>query len=183
MVGGVHSKFNQIPSYQDGWATNWRIILLKKFFHRGTLCQAPQHGDLAWRGRASREFGFEDQWGLIAGASQDSGKQPSLLENAHKSHVHQYQKKKKMTSQSPGKAYLKILEGLLGMQWRTAVAHSGNKGTGSRGMESIYWHEISWRPKFWQQNLAPFNRLQALVLGHLSSNSQQGGNTATPISR
>ena len=47
-------------------------------------------------------------------------------------------KKKKMTSQSPGKAYLKILEGLLGMQWRTAVAHSGNKGTGSRGMESIY---------------------------------------------
>ena len=43
-----------------------------------------------------------------------------------------------MTSQSPGKAYLKILEGLLGTQWRAAVAHSWNKGTGGRGMEGIY---------------------------------------------
>ena len=90
---------------------------------------------------------------------------------------------KAVTLLSPGKAYLHILEGILGMQWREAVAHSGNKGTGGRGMEGIYWHEISWRPKFWQQNLAPLNRLQVLVLGHFNSNNQQGGNTATPISR
>ena len=33
MVGGAQSRSNQIPYQLDGWPTDWRTIILKKFSH------------------------------------------------------------------------------------------------------------------------------------------------------
>lgn len=174
----VHSKFNQIPYYQDGWATNWRIILLKVLPQENITPGSP-----VWRfgmeRESLREFGFEDQWGLIAGASQDS-EQPSLLENAHKSHVHQYQKN---IPQSPGKAYWR--------SWRVFWACSGGQLwliLGIRALVAEAWRAFIDMRSPEGQNFGsktwPHSTDCRLWCWDTSvGNSQQGGNTATPESR
>ena len=58
-------------------------------------------------------------------------------------------------------AYQRVVEGKLRRQ-RVAMAHCGDKVTGSRGTRKYYWHELFWRPPFWNQD-------PALPIGSVSS--------------
>ena len=115
----------------------------------------PQCGGLTLGRGAPRAFGFEGQWGLVAGVPRDWGKQRLHSYRAHtKSHTHQEQGQKPQFHRSLGQTYLLVLEGLLGREgclWLTL----GTRTLVVDVSGSIYLCELSWRLTYCHQGLAP----------------------------
>ena len=97
--------------------------------------QASQPGGLAMGGGIPRESDFEGWWDLIAGLREDWGKRESTLGGHTQSSV-----LIKTQGEGLNQTYLLVLEGLL-QRWGVAVAHHGDKDTGSwnSGNYSLAW--------------------------------------------
>ena len=100
-------------------------------------------GVLASGGGSLRAFGFEGQWGLIAWAPRNWGKQRLHSWRVHKmSHVHRDPGQKQWLHMNLGRTYLLVLKGLLWRQGPAVLSLSGviKTGGGNIGECSSTWN-------------------------------------------
>ena len=110
MVGGPHSRYNQVPYHAGGRPINWRIIILQKFSYRSESSgvweeEDPEHLALKARGAWLQE------------PHSAGGKQTPLLEGAQKILHSPGPRAKALGGQIPPRAnYL-----LFGFQFQTGI--------------------------------------------------------------
>ena len=138
--------------------------MLQRFFHRSESSEPhiriPSPGVQHREDKPPRTFGFEDQWGLIAGASLDWGRDFTQRASQHPSAPDP--RKKGTICQEPdqgGQTYLLVLESL-------PVSQGGGRGL-PQGL-------TQWRQAYW----GAFKHMNGAVRGcHLGLSAPRPGPT------
>ena len=162
MVGGMYSRYNQIPYLPGGIGEvlpqEWEFWASRQAPQSGGLILgegAPEHLALKASGAWSQEL-------HRAGGSRNStlgGRTQGIM-------CTRTQGKKQRLHRSLGLTYLLVLEDLLG-RWGQLWLTAGTRALVAEVLGSAHWCELSWRPPFWHQDLAPPNSPKAPVLGCL----------------
>ena len=166
-VGGTDLWYNQIPHPPGGHPTNWRVIILQRFSHRSESSEPhiriPSPGVQHREDKPPRTFGFEDQWGLIAGASLDWGR--DFIQRASQHPSAPDPRKKEQSARSLTREARPICWSWRVSQWarEEAVAYPRDLHNGGRHFGE---HSNTWMVLFvaailayQHQDLAPPNRL------------------------
>ena len=134
-VGGAQSRLNQIPYPPDGWPTDWRTIIPKKF-PTVLKVQNPRSGFPAWgpnKGTGNlHRSDLKGQWGLITRLPWNWGKQTSVLEGTNRTlQTQRLRGKERWLHRKLNQNCLLVLEGLLWRWVGLAGAYHRDRGTSS----------------------------------------------------
>ena len=143
-VGGAQSQQNQIPYPRGAWPTNWKTVTPQKFSYRSESpephvrlpsLEVQQQEEEPQRIWLWRPAGFDHRNSTGLGKAETP-----LLEGWHKIVcAPEPRGKKQWPHKRLGPNYLLVIEGLL-QRCGVAVAHCGDKDTGSRSVEySLVW--------------------------------------------
>ena len=151
-VGGARLKYNPNPYPPGGQPTNWRIIMSQKFSHRRKGSE-PHARFLSLRvqceRRRTQSIWLWMQWGLIARAPQDWGKE-RLLKDTHKVSCTQIPIAKVVTLWKPGPDLPTALRGSPG-DGRGDIKTCGNISGGTQLKADILLGSLAPRPGTTQQ--------------------------------
>ena len=166
----------------SGWPTNWKVIILQRFYHRRESSDFLPSLRTWWRWGAPDCLALKGSrtWGQELHRTRRVVVVGGQTHHSWRVHTSFYVQRDPGQINDCTRAWADlpaILQGLLG---RCTV---GTKTMVAEVQGNNYWHELCKRSLFWHQDLIPPNTLQAPVLRYLSPNSQQRGNTAPPISR
>ena len=159
--GRIHDAIKSYTHQMSNQPHHWmrKIIISQSFFHRKESSEPhirlPSLWGLESGGWAPRVSGFEGQQGLTAGTPQDWGKEKLHPWRVHtRSHAQWDPGKKQWLHRTLVQTYLLVLmvswwgtvQLWLTVRTKTLVADI---------LGSTHWHELSQRPSFWHQDLAP----------------------------
>ena len=175
MVKRVHWWYNQIPYAPGRCLTNWKILILQSFSHRsdssnphvrlprlGVWHQEEEHPKhLALK--AVRPW-WQELHGTGGKRSTFFGGHTQVLISTR------IQGKKQWLHRSLSRPTLwswRVSYGCKGRLWLTV----GTRTLVVEVLRSTYWCELSWKPQFWHQILAPTSNPKAPVLQLLRPNN------------